>query len=451
MELNYAVMYIVKKDSHENMDRDYVTRLIHEYNFHLGGREFVVPGFRRELYCEVERWMPKDQAIAMVGLRRTGKTTIMKQFISELGGAASYFSFDEEETQRKDVLVFVIDYMLQNFNSKYLFLDEVHYVTDWQGVLKRYMDLRNTKFIVSGSESLEIQKARESLAGRLVTLRLSTLGFREYLGMIGTNITVQNIGMFDPLDMERHYTHLITNVEYLEEAFNDYLVKGAFPELVHEDDPMVIKKYVRDMVIRKIIFRDIPSIFDIRRRELLFDLMKYVCEKTSSLYNINNLCNIFNANYETIVNYLSYLRSAFLIRTAEVYSPSPAKRTRRNKKLYVVHPSLAFSVLGYDRNMLTSHLLGPYIESLFAGDMFYRDKHKVEVDIIIKNDELIPVEVKYQNTINNSDLKGIMKFKDQYRTGMPIIITRNTFGTKRYRDTDFLLVPAWLALLKWKQ
>ena len=395
--------------------------------------------------------MPKDQAIAIVGLRRTGKTTIMKQFISELGGAASYFSFDEEETQRKDVLVFVIDYMLQNFNSEYIFLDEVHYVRDWQGVLKRYMDLRKTKFIISGSESLEIQKARESLAGRLVTLRLNTLGFREYLGLIGRNITIQNIGVFDQEDMEGHYAKLITEMEYLEEAFYDYLVKGAFPELAHEDDSLVINKYVRDMVVRKIIFRDIPSIFDIRRRELLFDLMKYVCEKTSSLYNINNLCSIFNANYETVVNYLSYLKSAFLIRTAEVYSPSPAKRTRRNKKLYVVHPSLAFSVLGYEKNMLRQHMLGPYIESLFAGDMFYRDKQKVEVDSIIKNDELIPVEVKYQNTINNSDLKGIMKFKRQYRTGMPMVITRSTFGMKRYMDTDFLLVPAWLALLKWKQ
>jgi len=433
------------------MDKEYTTRLIHEYNLHRGAKPLVVPGFRRELYREVERWMPKDQAIAMVGLRRTGKTTIMKQFISEIGGAATYFSFDEEETQRKDVLVFVIDYMLQNFNSDYIFLDEVHYVRDWQGVLKRYIDLRKTKFIISGSESLEIQKARESLAGRLVTLRLNTLGFREFLGLIGRNITVPNIGMFDPADMEGLYTELITDIEYLEEAFYEYLFKGAFPEIVHEDDPLVINKYVRDMVIRKIIFRDIPSIFDIRRRELLFDLMKYVCEKTSSLYNINNLCRLFNANYETIVNYLSYLRSAFLIRTAEVYSPSPAKRTRRNKKIYVGHPSLAFSILGYDKNMLRSHLLGPYIESLFTGDTFYRDKQKVEVDSIIMNDELVPVEVKYQKIINNSDFKGIMKFKDRYRTGMPIVITRNTFEIKRYRDTEFLLIPAWLALLKWKQ
>ena len=434
------------------MDKEYIIRLIHEYNLHLRGQKLVVPEFRRELYREVERWMPKNQAIAIVGLRRTGKTTIMKQFISELGKTASYFSFDEEETQRKDVLTFVIDYMLQNFNSEYIFLDEVHYVEDWQGVLKRYIDLRRTKFIISGSESLEIRKARESLAGRLITLRLNTLVFREYLGLIDRNVPIQNIGKFDPEGMERQYTELITDIEYLEEAFNDYLIKGAFPEIALEDDPLVINKYVNEMVIRKIIFRDIPSIFDIRRRELLFDLMKYACEKTSFLYNINNLCNIFNANYETVVNYLSYLKSAFLIRTAEVFSLSPAKRTRRNKKLYVVHPSLAFSILGYDRNMLRPQLLGPYIESLFAGDTFYRDKHKVEVDTIItENDELIPVEVKYQNTINKSDLKGIMKFKNRYRTGMPIVITKSIFEIKRYRDVDFLLIPAWLALLRWKQ
>jgi len=91
------------------MDKEYITRLLFEYNVHLKGTEIIVPDFRRELYEEVERWMPKDQAVAIVGLRRTGKTTIMKQLMTELEDRSAYFSFDEEETQRKEVLVFVID------------------------------------------------------------------------------------------------------------------------------------------------------------------------------------------------------------------------------------------------------------------------------------------------------------------------------------------------------
>jgi len=54
-------------------------------------------------------------------------------------------------------------------------LDEIHYVADWEGTLKRYYDQKNLKFIVSGSESLEISKAKATLAGRLVTFPLNPL------------------------------------------------------------------------------------------------------------------------------------------------------------------------------------------------------------------------------------------------------------------------------------
>jgi len=429
------------------MDKEYITRLIYEYNPHIKGLSIEIPEFKRELYSEIYRWLEKKQAIAIVGLRRTGKTTLMRQIIETLSSNAAFFSFDEEETQKKEVLLFVIDYFINNFKSGYIFLDEIHYVDDWEGVLKRYYDLKNIKFIISGSESLELSKSRATLTGRMVIFKLEPLNFREYLNLKGKKLDAGNISFDDMAAIEGLYTKLITEKEYFEHEFLEYLYKGAFPELVNEDDESVIRKYIKELVVKKIIYRDIPAIFEIRRRDLLFELFKYSCSNSSNLFEIKNLCNIFNANYETISNYLFYLRSAFLVNIVEVYSKSPAKRARRNKKIYAVHPSIAFSLLGYKKDMLVEQVLGQYVESIFADEFFWRDKQKNEVDVVLQNESLVPVEIKYQNHIVPGDLKGLKKFMKTFGSKKGIVVTKNLFESRVFEDKEIMFIPVWLYLL----
>jgi predicted AAA+ superfamily ATPase len=411
------------------MEKEYIKRLIYEYNPQLTGKKIEVPTFKRKLYFDLLKWLKKKQIIAITGLRRVGKTTLMKQLMQKLERAA-YFSFDEEETQKKETLIYVIDFFLNNLKAGYIFLDEIHYVRDWQGIIKRYYDTKNIKFIVSGSESLEIVKAKESLAGRIVTFKLETLSFREFLELKGKKLSKIN------------YDEMLPEKEFFEFEFLDYLYKGAFPEIVKEKDEEVIRKYINDLVVKKIIYRDIPRIFEIKRKDLLFSLFKYICNNSSNLFEIKNLCNIFNADYETITNYLFYLRESFLIKISEVYSKSMAKRVRRNKKIYVVHPSLAFSVLGYKKDMLIEKILGQYVESLFGKEFFWRDKHKNEVDIVIQNKTIEPIEVKFKSNIPKDDLKGLFRFMDVFKLKKGTVITKDTFKKeKNAKEIEF--IPAW--------
>jgi len=411
------------------MEEEYIRRLIYEYNPQLTGKKIEVPTFKRKLYFDLLKWLNKKQIIAITGLRRVGKTTLMKQLMQQVEKAV-YFSFDEEETQTKETLIYVIDFFLDNLKAKFIFLDEIHYVKDWQGVLKRYYDTKDVKFIVSGSESLEIIKAKESLAGRIVTFKLETLSFKEFLELKGKKLSKIN------------YDELLPEKEFFEFEFLDYLYKGAFPEIVNEKDEEVIRKYINDLVVKKIIYRDIPRIFEIKRKDLLFSLFKYICNNSSNLFEIKNLCNIFNADYETITNYLFYLHEAFLIKISEVYSKSMAKRLRRNKKIYVIHPALAFSVLGYRKDMLIEKILGQYVESLFGKEFFWRDKHKNEVDVVIQDEVIEPIEVKFKSNISKDDLKGLFRFMDVFKLKKGIVITKDIFKKeKNAKEIEF--IPAW--------
>lgn len=428
------------------MDKEYITRLIYEYNPHLRGGKFEVPGFRRELYSEVEKWLQKKQAIAIIGLRRTGKTTLLRQMMEKLGKEAAFFSFDEEESQKKEILLFVIDFFLNNFKTKYIFLDEIHYVDDWEGVLKRYYDQKDIKFAVSGSESLELSKAKAALAGRIVTFKLEPLTFREYLGLKGRKLESERIAFEDIGALEALYARFMTEKEFFEHEFLEYLYKGAFPELINEKDESMIKKYINELIVKKIIYRDIPAIFEIKRKDLLFEILKYACGNSSNLFDIKNLCNIFKADYQTVSNYLFYLRSAFLINIAESYSKSLAKRMRRNKKIYIVHPSVAFAVLGYGRKMLVEKISGQYVETIFSREYFWRDKNKNEVDVILVNKALLPIEIKYQSQINVSDLKGLLRFIGKFRLQTGMVITKDLFERRKIDEKEIIFIPAWLFL-----
>ncbi|WP_321506192.1 ATP-binding protein [uncultured Methanoregula sp.] len=432
------------------MDKDYLIRLIHEYNPQILGAPGSVPATRRDLYAEIEPWMGKKQAVAIVGLRRIGKTTLMRQLMAGLGGTPIFFSFDEEDAQKKEVLIFVLDYAIVTLHATSLFLDEIQYVEDWEGILKRYYDQKAIKIVVSGSESLEISRAKAALAGRLITFRLQPLSFREYLMLKGAGIDTGPAALEDYPAMEALYRQCITRTEFFEDAFIEYLWKGAFPELVQEEDSVVIRKYIHDLVVRKIIYRDIPAMFDIRRPDLLFELFRYACSTSSQMFDIQNLSRHFGVHAETVSNYLWYLRSAFLVRVAESYSASPAKRVRKNKKLYVVHPAIACAVLGYRREHIIEQVRGQFAETLFAGRYFWRDRYKHEVDAVLETAKgLVPVEIKFQGSISPTDTRNLRIFMDEYRAGTAILITRDRFDRKIVDGREFLFIPAWLALLAW--
>lgn len=413
------------------MDKEYIRRLIYEYNPQLTGKKVSLPFFKRYLYPELLKWIKKRQIIAITGLRRVGKTILMKQLMQQLQYSL-FFSFDEEETQTKETLVYVIDFFLNNLKARYIFLDEIHYIKDWQGVLKRYYDTKNIKFIISGSESLEIKKSKESLAGRIVTFKLEILSFKEFLELKGKKLPARI-----------SYDCLLTDKEFFEFEFLDYLYKGAFPEMVNEKDEGVIMKYINDLVVKKIIYRDIPRIFEIKRKELLFSLFKYICNNSANLFEIKNLCDLFKADYETITNYLFYLQESFLIKVSEVYSKSLAKRIRRNKKIYVVHPSVAFATLDYKKEMLLDKILGQYVESLFGREFFWRDKHKNEVDVVIENKTLNPTEIKYRNDISKKDLKGLLRFMEVFKLKRGEVVTKDIFKEEKIDDKKIGFVPAW--------
>jgi len=260
---------------------DRILTLIQEYNPWWNDKPIQIPTFRRSLFDSLIKFLPKKQILAITGLRRTGKTVLMKQLIETLPDKKNilFFSFDGLIGQTPETLDDIIKYFLQDRDEKsrkYLFFDEIHKIAFWPDILKRYYDMfENIKFIISGSSSININKSKESLAGRIYDFFLPVLTFREFLGLNDVMIPKKSL---DYKELRKFYEQHIMDIPRIEALFQTYIYQGAFPEIVHETDDMIIRNYIKNSVIDTILLQDMPQIAEIKKSDLLFALMDY-CAK----------------------------------------------------------------------------------------------------------------------------------------------------------------------------
>src|SRR3989344_4132516 len=239
----------------------------------------------REIYQKLQKYMEVKQIIAMTGLRRVGKTTIMLKIIKEnidSGFAPDnivYFSFDNfRDLDLSELIeVYFEEYDKDVEISKYLFLfDEVQKVNNWEEQVKRLYDLHvNFKIIISGSESLFIRKkSKESLAGKMFEFKVEPLSFKEFLSFKGLNL--RPTGLYE---------------KELLRIFEEFMSSGGFPELVDMKDKDFIKNYIREAVVEKILFRDIPLIYPIRDVSILESIFKIISGNPGQIIEINKLAS----------------------------------------------------------------------------------------------------------------------------------------------------------------
>ncbi|MCU0851595.1 MAG: ATP-binding protein [Candidatus Thermoplasmatota archaeon] len=391
----------------------------------------------RELHRHLKKYLPRPQIIALTGLRRVGKTTLLLKILQDSIAQGQdprnllYFSFDEFETiDIRDLIKEYERFMKKDLTSgKYLFFfDEVQKLNHWETQIKRLYDAHKTtvKLFISGSESLFIhKKSKETLAGRLFEFILGPLSFPEYL--VFKNIRYDNIDL---------------HTKELEILFAEYMRTQGFPELIDTTDKEIIKKYIKESILEKIIYRDIPSLVRVRNPAILASLLSILTEEPGQLVDLVTLANELHISRQTLAQYLRYLEEAFLIRKLYNYSHNRRKIERKLKKYYptVLSVDLTFK----DDPFSQSKVLEWLAVNQLQAEYFWRDSYKNEVDIIdVKNTKTVPYEVK-QGKI---ETKGLLKFMDLYHLDEGSIITSVMEEKYQFEKKIIRVIPLYKLLL----
>ncbi|MCS6956592.1 MAG: ATP-binding protein [Patescibacteria group bacterium] len=359
------------------------------------------------------------QIIALVGLRRVGKTTLIKQIISMLlknninEKNIFYFSFDQALVEESyNFLDNLINFYFEKIKNKkinqtekiYIFFDEIQLIPFWQDVLKRYYDLnQNIKFIVSGSSSLFIKKkSKESLAGRIFERSLAPLSFEEFKIFSKKN------------------------------NFEEYLDFGQFPELLNINLTEKKKDYLKEGIVDKVLEIDIPKVYHLRRSFDFKRLFWVLLSNTSWIIKSLRLMTDLSIKKATFFNYLDVLENSLLVFKILNLSGSFRGEKRLLRKIYPSSVNFLFLLpekVSYGTKV--ENYVAQVLKNKFKDVYLYRLKDK-EIDFVIP-DKKIAFEVKWQEKIIPDDYRFLEKFT-QEKKYQGFLITKNQeakfFGKK---------------------
>jgi predicted AAA+ superfamily ATPase len=339
----------------------------------------------RESQKELLSLASQFKAVAVVGPRQSGKTTLTKMLFPD----KVYVNFENPDTKlfaTQDPRGF-----LSNYPNGAIF-DEAQRVPQLFSYLQQILDesSSNGLFIITGSNNFLLQEQiSQSLAGRVGYLNLLPL-------------TISEIGS-------------------LESDVNSLIYKGGYPSLYKESiEPS--KWYAN--YIRTYVERDVRLIKNITDFAAFERFLRLCAARVGQLLNMNNLAMEVGVDSKTINSWIGVLESSFVAFRLQPHFKNYNKRIVKMPKLYFYDTGLATALLGIEnKNQLDLNIYkGALFENLIVLELiksrfnkaklnnlfFWRDHKGNEIDVLIdKGFSLIPIEIKSGKTITNDFFKGL--------------------------------------------
>jgi len=388
--------------------------------------------YKREIFDEIKRLLSYRQIIILSGLRRVGKSTLIFQLIDILLKEVEpekvlYFSFDE----KKDDIVSILDDFQEITETDwkkdkiYVFFDEIQKLKDWDSKIKIiYDNFPNIKFILSGSASLQLEKdAANNLAGRYFLREIPPLSLKEY---------------FELKHKVRISNYQLHRNELKRELFNYF--KKPFPEIVDFKEDRLIYEYIKETIISKIIKIDLQDVFEKVNIRLLETLLEIFYKEPGMILNLDSLSRDLRIHKKTLEDHIFFLEFSKLIRIVKNYRISTLSESRKLRKVYPFDISLS---LTFNPGMEKGKIVETVIASKIDAKHYWRGGNK-EVDFILKNEKILPIEVKSKNSLNEDDVKTLYFFMKKFKINKGIIVYEGENKKDkilRINLVDFLFSP----------
>ena len=372
--------------------------------------EFLSGDFASFCPREEERQIDLKSHLAQVviGVRRSGKSTMCRKVLREANVKAAYVNFDDErlaKTQTSDLNNILEALYIVYGDFQYLFLDEVQNIEGWPLFVNRLLRQKMHLIVTGSNAKLLSNELTTHLTGRHHKITLFPFSFEEYARM-------------KQLDTQALTTKGQAAVK---RELNTYLMNGGLPELLIEKDS---QGYIMAL-LEAIIKRDITLRFKVRYPEVLQRLATYLIDNFAQEYNATTIAELLGVSDHTIDTYCGYLQEAFLLLALKKFSYKSRERIR-DSKIYVIDNAF----ISNRTNTFSTENLGwrlenaIYIELLhraskrFADVFYYRDR-TFEIDFIVAKDGVVEelYQVCYDMTNEktrkrevNSLLQGATKF-----------------------------------------
>lgn len=297
--------------------------------------------FPRKIYPELAEHLKKKQVTVLTGMRRTGKTTLLKKLL-DVSDISQKVFFDLERIDNRELfseknyetIVHVLTQRGIQFSEKiFIGIDEIQLVPNLPSVVKYLYDKYDIKFVLTGSSSYYMKNQfNESLAGRKKIFEIYPLIFSELLTFKGIDFYPQND------DFDRPF--LPAEYERLKLHYEEYVDFGGFPEVVLADKVADKKDLIND-ILSSYINLDLAALSDIRKSTEAYKLIQLLAVRVGTKLEISKLANAVGFDRRKVENYLDLFEHSYLIRTIPVTSSSPDREIVKARKLYFLDNGIA--------------------------------------------------------------------------------------------------------------
>ena len=416
-------------------------KYLEKYNY-WSESDKINAGFERTLYLDKIKTVINNRLIkVLIGQRRTGKSFVMLQIIKYL--------IDHNNVERKNIFYFnkeqfefdsiqnatQLSDLFEYYKTKleisgkiYIFLDEIQDVDDWEKLVASWsQDKKNSyELFITGSNSKMLSSELGTLlSGRYLPYDILPFSYREYIDC--------------------------NKLEKGKASFLEYLKSGGLPELFNIKD-QIAKQHYLSALKDSIILNDIVKKYKIKDIHLLERVFFFVVNNPATLFSFKKIVNYLisagvKTNYETITNYITYLRNALLIHECERYDIKGKSILTGERKFYLNDLSFKNYLsskfdMGLSRNLENIVYLHYKREGyqVFVGKIY-----DLEIDFVLEKDGIKEyVQVAYllsDESVIEREYRSLKRINDNYKKtvlSMDEISFGDNEGIKHY--------PVWETL-----
>lgn len=393
---------------------------------------------RPEYLNYVKKFIDKPLIKVFIGMRRVGKSVIMKLVINELlnnGVPQSNILYINKESLEFDDIKNYID--LYNFTKiffedvkgkKYIFIDEIQEITEWEKAVASLLSENYGDIYISGSNAkLLSSELATLLSGRYIEIPIYPLTFREFL-------------------------RFRNNPDDREDEFQKYLLYGGVPGihfLSFEDE--AVFGYLNSL-INTILYKDVIGRYSIRDIKIFDRIVKYLFENIGNITTAKKIADYFRSqkmkvSVDTVLKYIDFIESSMILESVSRYDLKGKKILEFYDKIYANDIGLRHGFIDYrdrDINRLLENIV--YKEMQFRGyDLKVGVLENTEIDFVAErqNDKKY-IQVCYSlanEDVVQREFGKLLKIKDNYEK---IVISMDKFfpedweGIRHIYILDFL-------------
>ena len=438
------------------IDSDDLRLVLHDWNFWDRDLPGGLVGHPRRLTRRILEVATGREVVAIVGVRRCGKTTILFQLMDALVRAGCerrsllYVNIEDHRLAlHHDVRL--LDRILSFYREEvdpngpsHLFLDELQGIPGWERWVRSIYDREPLLriYLTGSSSSMMSADLSTLLTGRNLTFLARPFSFCEYLSFKGVDADVAP----DPVEAFRQN---VGRRELLAFNLKEYMERGGFPEALKSTSSLrrgvLLQQYFDDILAKDVVHRH-----RLRNPRLLRDLALVLMGNVARLTSLGKTASALGTFASSVSSLLERLEQAQILSTCRFFSFSARESVsvQKPRKLYAIDTGMRNAVVTRhtrDVGWLAENLVYNHLVSCGLQPTYW--KETVEVDLVLGRTAPLPVNVCFSDDVPERELRALTRFNERFGNDAAWLVTRNTFRRGRETGFDYVLCPLWAYLL----